>query len=492
MNNNKANIQIAGEWASSFVEDEMTEIMDSDSECTELEVGYSDLDNIDELIVGGDMPGFYRPEVKRILLKKPSLIRRNAMVEMIDDSSDEEEAVIAAAKPVAELRGRGSLATRWCGTYNNPKGEDGEDMIGEEFAAFIMGLPDVKLAIFQKEIGNECGTPHFQIYVETSKRCYTSGMQSMFAPHKLTWLHAKGTKLANYKYCTKEDSRESGPWLIGCTVDDFKNKAGNQGKRSDLDAFAKLCVEEGRINERVLNEMPGYAMAYNKHAKQLLADLKLDESRKKEQEYWVEQLAKRNRGEKIEGQKQRVLELYFGPTGVGKTTEVKLKILGNGLDLCQKDASSKWWGNYNGEKHVLLDEYKGGQTIDQFKAMTNAGSVPIEGKGTELTLMAEALYFTSNCHPSRWWKRNVDEYETWNSPDYRAVVRRFATVYWWKDGIMNPLTDELEYELVILNNPGESDGSVEWKRSWAKWQTFWQWRDAPGREPAGSDNYFTL
>jgi len=139
-------------------------------------------------------------------------------------------------------------------------------------------------------------------------------------------------------------------------------------------------------------------------------------------------------------------------------------------------------GGCGGENHVLVDEYRGGQTIDEFKALTNIGEVSIEMKGSSGILVAEHMYFTTNCHPTQWWKRGngeAQEYHNWTSQDYRAVARRFAEVHWWNDQNIK----------VVLKNPGPMKDTREWRRTNQLWRKFWEWR---GIGEATGDNYFTL
>ena len=45
-------------------------------------------------------------------------------------------------------------------------------------------------------------------------------------------------------YCIKEEGRLAGPWIRGTCVETGKKK-GNQGKRTDLDDFAKAVFDAG-------------------------------------------------------------------------------------------------------------------------------------------------------------------------------------------------------------------------------------------------------
>lgn len=429
----------------------------------------SNLETADTLvIIDGDTDSESDEEAEQT---KRKLVRRR----VLDDDSDDDVPIAHIAKK-AKGNDRGPLAQRYCFTFNNPS------IAGEDFAEFLSEeCEDITMAIFQEEVGAN-GTKHFQGYMELKKRMYTTGVHAMLAPYRMALFHAKGTKIQNHAYCTK-DGRTGGPWYVKSSEDDFKRKAGSQGKRSDLDAFATMVQEAGGVTNEVIAAMPGHALAYQKHAKALLAEIALNKAQEAEMAYWKEQAALEDAGEEMEGQQQRRCVLYLGPTKCGKTSKVKAEVIGRKqMRLFEKKAKGKWWDGYKDELHVLIDEFTGQIDIDEFKAFTNKGSLQVETKGSSTVLIAEAMYFTSNRHPSEWWKKNQDEYHTWSSPDYKAVARRFAEVHWWNDN----------KQLVVLKNPGPRQFSEEWKKSWAKWQKFWEWRSAPNSVPAGADNYFTL
>jgi hypothetical protein len=405
------------------------------------------------------------------LRRRKAAVKRATKMGHDDDDDDTTTVVRTAPTPVG--RGQGNKSSRWCFTYNNPP------LDGDEFVSLLEGKGDIKMAVFQKETGEE-GTEHFQGYMETNKRMYTTGVHSMLAPHKLALLHAKGTKIQNHKYCTKEETRTDGPYYVKSEAGDYGRKNGNQGKRTDLDEFAALVIEEGGITERVIAEQPGHVMAYSKHANNLIGYIAYNKAKADDMAFWKEQYRKHAAGEESLGQQQRKLILRFGPTAVGKTTEVKREVKGGlGKEVYEKMATNKWWDNYKQEEHVLVDEFVGNQSIDEFKAMSNCGVVQMESKGTMGLFSATHIYYTTNRHPSQWWKRNNDEYHNWNSPDFKAVARRFAEVHWWNDAGTK----------VILTNPGKEQNTPEWRSAVVQWNKFWKWEK---ENPHDGERYFTL
>jgi len=406
-------------------------------------------------------------------------LKRKSTVVLSDSDQEGKHRKVVKVKTVKKEEGRGALAQRWAFVWNNPT------MDGDEFAEFLESKVEIEKAVFSLEKGKQ-GTEHFQGFLTTNKRMFTTGFHKMMSPVMMGVKHAIADDFDNHAYCTKEDSHLEGPWYIRSTAADYKPKKGKKGDRTDLDDYAKLVLTEGGINKKVIEAMPGHALRFGKHGDDLVNRIKYQEEKERVKAYWKQQYKNRAEGKEWTGQEQRECVLMFGPTAVGKTTEANMKAyneFGDEDNVFEKP-HNKWWGHYTNEEHVIFDEYKGQQTIDDFKQLTNKGLVGIEGKGTEKLILAKYLWFTSNCHPSRWWQRNANEWHNWNSPDYKAVVRRFKEVWWWNDA----------QELTILKNPGPKQDTVEWKRAWAKWQRFWEWRDAAVflNVNVDDDMYFTL
>jgi len=415
------------------------------------------------------------------------LIRRNAI--QIQDLEDEVVERMDGTVVVNNKRQkleRGPKVMKWCVTMNNPNESD------EQVAQRLKSCNEVKGFVFQREVGTN-GTEHLQMYIEFKSQKYTGSIKTVLNDNRIHCEKAMGSKAQNVKYCTKDDTRKEGHvyYVEGsCT-----NEKG-QGKRTDLDDFAEAIIKSGGVNDEVMEQFPGHVLRFNKHAKDLMAEKKLKDAKEAERAYWREQVAIRKAGGVMQGQQQRHLELYFGPTGVGKTTEVKAKVLGDeevDNEMYTKDCTHKWWDGYTGEEHVLMDEFKGDSfcQISAFNDMTNVGTQQVEIKGGVVQMAATKMYFTTNWHPSQWWKRG-ENYSDWTDPRFQAVARRFKVVYWWND----------DNVLTVLNNPGLDDGSNDWQINSKKWIEFWKWKKpntwlnpATGNyEPVTDDNnsYFSL
>lgn len=265
-----------------------------------------------------------------------------------------------------------------------------------------------------------------------------------------------------------------------------------------MDKFTQRVMEEGGITDDVINEFPGHAARFGRHAEDLITRRQVNEAKQAQVDFWVRNFRNRQAGLPVEGQKQRKVILLFGPTACGKTSKALEETCGrHGRPVYQKNCANGWWDGYDGEDIVIMDEFRGKSfgTIEDWNRITNEGVVMIEVKGASKVLMAKELWLTTNRHPVDWWhhKKTGKNY-TWADPTYRAVVRRFAEVHWWKEGEKSP---------TILTNPGpmpdfEDVPEVDFE-AWCKanedWEKFFKWKHRPieeGDSASGDELYFTL
>lgn len=140
----------------------------------------------------------------------------------------------------------------WMFTINNP--EESEDP---------KAWKGVDYLVYQLEQGAD-GTPHYQGYVELSKKGRISALKKLNP--RAHWDRRNGTQAQAIAYCTKDDTRVEGPWEQGSQT--------NQGKRTDLEAACATAADEG-INA-CRQQHPSEFAKYAKNLQMIAAGAKLD------------------------------------------------------------------------------------------------------------------------------------------------------------------------------------------------------------------------
>lgn len=97
---------------------------------------------------------------------------------------------------------------------------------------------------------------------------------------------------------------------------------------------------------------------------------------------------------------ERTCVVYWGRTGTGKSRKAWQE---SGVESYPKDPRTKFWCGYSGQKHVVIDEFRGGIDIAHVLRWLDRYPVRVEVKGSSVPLCAERFWITSNTHPSQWW-----------------------------------------------------------------------------------------
>ena len=79
--------------------------------------------------------------------------------------------------------------------------------------------------------------------MELKKRGFHTAVRKAVGGFGMSVQKANANRKKDFAYRTKDDTRVAGPWFVNCTADDANRKSGAQGKRTDLDAFAMVCLE---------------------------------------------------------------------------------------------------------------------------------------------------------------------------------------------------------------------------------------------------------
>lgn len=97
---------------------------------------------------------------------------------------------------------------------------------------------------------------------------------------------------------------------------------------------------------------------------------------------------------------ERIVHVFWGSTGTGKSRRAWQEA---GLEAYPKDPRTKFWCGYQGEEHVVVDEFRGGIDISHILRWLDRYPVVVETKGSSVCLRAKVIWITSNLDPRLWY-----------------------------------------------------------------------------------------
>jgi len=116
---------------------------------------------------------------------------------------------------------------------------------------------------------------------------------------------------------------------------------------------------------------------------------------------------------------ERTVHVYWGSTGTGKSRRAWEEA---GWSAFPKDPCTKFWDGYQGQEHVVIDEYRGSIGISHMLRWLDRYPVIVEAKHGATTLAATTLWITSNLDPRLW-------YPTEDQATVNALLRRLHIVH---------------------------------------------------------------
>jgi len=120
---------------------------------------------------------------------------------------------------------------------------------------------------------------------------------------------------------------------------------------------------------------------------------------------------------------ERTCHVFWGRTGTGKSRRAWAEA---GLDAYPKDSRSKFWCGYQGQQHVVIDEFRGGVDIAHMLRWLDRYPVIVEVKGGAVPLKATVLWITSNLDPRVWYPECDQE-------TVQALMRRLTVTHFEGD-----------------------------------------------------------
>ncbi len=295
-------------------------------------------------------------------------------------------------------------ARRWFLTLNNPEKHctDGRNIsVGELFAEHKdSGL---RYAIWQLEKGTE-GTPHVQAYCEFGRPVRITYCQKLITGH---WEAARKPREAGIKYCSKEATRQDGPWEFGASE-------LNQGQRTDI-MQCKRMLDDGATDQAISDQCFKPWAKYHKAFKE------------------YRRISSPSRDFKTQ------VYVFWGNTGTGKTRLAKL--IGDSGSTYWLGPNSSWFDDYEGQETVILDDFYGTVPYSSLLRIMDRTELRLESKGGHINFVAKRLIITSNKQPAEWYdsskfpldalRRRVEHEVYFLCDNQRTVLRGPALPIFW-------------------------------------------------------------
>lgn len=265
----------------------------------------------------------------------------------------------------------------WVFTLNNPTAEDKPELWPHQYL------------IYQKEIG-ESGTPHLQGYIMFGKMMRLSAVKKLSGTAH--WEVRRGTHDQARDYASKEATRAPGSEPI----ESGDPPKGAAKKNTDMVEIKKL-IDEGKPLRYIADHHFG---AYMRNYRAIVH---------------YQGISREPRSYKT------VVTVTYGPPGVGKSRRL-YSLYPNAYWLSR----GKWWPGYEGQEHVVIDEFYGWFKLDYLLRLLDRYPLKVETKGGNVEFTSRYLHFTSNVSPSLWYGEKA-----WGPNEIRkkAMFRRIEHIY---------------------------------------------------------------
>lgn len=276
----------------------------------------------------------------------------------------------------------------------------------------------VQFSAGQLEKG-ESGTTHLQLYVyffHNKALTSTPGTGVKKVHPTAHWEVRRGTHEQALTYVTKDESSLGQRFIFG----DPPNAPGKTNDSSEFDEV-KAKLDEGKTLAEIAD---CHFSLFLKHHSGLAA-----------------YIGKKRPARRTWLTKNLVI---FGSTGTGKSRFCHdLELLFPG-EVYWK-SKDKWWGDYNGEPYIVMDEFYGWVPYDELLRMLDRYVFRPEVKGAHIYVQPRAVIFTSNKEPTEWYQ---------NVSDTSALLRRLH--------VISRLDEAGKYK-VLKKPPGCTDeNAFEW------------------------------
>lgn len=256
-------------------------------------------------------------------------------------------------------------------TKNNPDtSEDG---------SWDLSWPDLedqgaRYLIYQLERGQE-GTLHWQGYIAFKTMKSFNQVRDLLPPASHIE-KARGNAAHNQAYCSKEETRQAGPWEFG--------EIPAQGKRTDLQTFVEDMKEQPTMTEvQLIESHTGVVAKYPAFVDRVRSAFQPKRT-------W-----------------ETIVHLYWGAAGTGKTRRANEEA---GPDAYRWMPNTKgFFDGYNGQDVVIFDDYDGdiGLKFELFLQILDRYPLRVEVKGSSVNWKPRHIYITSQVNWDDWYPQKM-------------------------------------------------------------------------------------
>lgn len=266
----------------------------------------------------------------------------------------------------------------------------------------------VRYIVFGTEVGDS-GTPHIQGYAEFLNQHTVSAMKRMLG-ERTHFEMRRGTPKQAAGYCKKGEDvaldyehffetrtvEQPATW-----TDPYEyGTISHPGKRTDITAPVEMLTEGASV-ATVARAFPEQWIKYHKGFRDLRSLL----------------LPPRNLIEM-----PNVIVLW-GETGTGKTRDAYTKFWPDEPYYVWKPSNGNWWDGYDGQKKVIIDEFRGQMTWSDILGLLDRNEFRAPFKGGFVNIQADKFVITSPFPPHKWYKDD-DRYDR-----FKQLERRIKSVY---------------------------------------------------------------